>query len=104
MTKDLKAEKDIDIDYNKLQYIAFSIVGLILVIFSIPKIITTSVELKHMISLGMEMESVNPSIARFKGRLGSDIVQLLIGIWLLLGTKGILNAINKLRRAGISEE
>lgn len=102
MVDDSNIQEETDIDYNKLQYIAFSVVGLVLVTLSIPNITSTLIEYIRMIS--MVEKSAHFSFIQYKAKLAGSIVQFIIGLWLLLGSKGILNGIKKLRKVGVKEE
>lgn len=97
-----EADDNINIEYKKMQYIAFSVVGLVIVATSIPDIITTSMTLYKVTS---PLEGVyNSEITTYQIRLLGEVIQSLIGLFLLFGGKGILNMITKLRTVGISKE
>lgn len=97
-----EANNNIDIEYKKMQNIAFSVVGLSIFVTSIPDIITTLITIYEISSHLMGVYS--SELATYQIRLLGDVVRLLIGLFLLFGGKGILNMITKLRTVGISKE
>jgi YbbR domain-containing protein len=77
IVNDLNTLEETNIDYNRLQYIAFSVVGLVLVVLSVPDIIKTSIEISQMFSI---MRSTHPTFIQYKAKLEAYIVQSLIGL------------------------
>ncbi|RKD30534.1 hypothetical protein [Thermohalobacter berrensis] len=84
--------KRVEIDYNKLHYIAFSVVGLVMIAFSISNVITDIIQM-------YKMAESNPNLNLYKAEIIGELFKLLIGLWLLLGAKGIVNGIKALRKA-----
>jgi len=81
----IKNESIKEINYRKLQLIAFSVVGIVLLATSIPEIAQYIVEYLSM--SGRVITNILP-------KLIAKTIELIIGIWLLLGLPGVLNKIS----------
>lgn len=90
-----------NIDYDKVQYVAFCIAGILVIAKAMPDLISSLYQIIVMSSLQISNENrvYNSYLAKI---IGAGI-QSILGFWLVLGTEGIINTINKLRTAGIGE-
>lgn len=77
------------ISANDLQVVAFSVVGMVVLVSSISDIVWTVI---RFLEKGATMPS--PTIA---GAVTSMALTIGAGLWLLLGSRGIVSAINRLR-------
>jgi hypothetical protein len=80
---------------DNIQAIAFSVVGVILITISLPRIfkIIFMVWLAYRDSLPRSVVSTQIYIDIFV-----SLIELALGLWLVFGTSGIINIINKLRK------
>ncbi len=80
---------------NNIQAIAFSVVGVILITMALPRIskIILMVWLAYRDSLPRSLVTTQIYIDIFV-----SLIELALGLWLLFGTSGIINIINKLRK------
>lgn len=81
---------------SNIQFIAFSVVGVILITMALPKIskIILMVWLAYRDSLPRDAVTTQIYIDIFV-----SLIELALGLWLLFGTSGIINIINKLRKS-----
>lgn len=81
---------------NNIQAIAFSVVGVILITMALPKILknTLMIWLTYRDSLPRSVVTTQIYIDIFVA-----LIELSFGLWLLFGTSGIINIINKLRKS-----
>jgi hypothetical protein len=91
-----------NIDYDKVQYIGFCIVGVLVIANAIPNLSSCIYQLAEMSK--MQIDYGNRLYSTYIEKLISAVLQSVIGIWLVFGTKGILNAIKKIRTIGHKEE
>jgi hypothetical protein len=88
------------VDYNKIAMIAFTIIGLLVLTNAIPvairMVIQHSLLLKSQLNY-KETSMYADSIARIIG----EIVRICIGIWLLIGSKGIIKIIKAFKDLGM---
>lgn len=90
------------IDYYKIQCIAFSFAGVLVICSSLPELFSTIYQIN---TLPDQPINIPERIYNdYQAKLIGSGIKTILGIWLLLGTKGIVNAIRKLRTAGIHEE
>jgi hypothetical protein len=79
---------------NELQRIAFSVLGLFFIGTSLPKLIS------HLSTMNEMMDAIpNPLTGVF-----GDITQLVIGLWIFLGSRSLVNLLVHLRHAGLRKE
>ena len=79
---------------EEIQSVAFSIVGLILIVFTAAKIV----------SWFIWVSKFNPELhsgAQYLGLTITVLINVILGFWLLFGAKGITGLIYKLRYAGL---
>jgi|GEM_PF-5499362 len=108
MTEDIVTHKEEEVhscwSYDKLQLIVFNIIGIIVLTNAVPNMI------RYLVSLYSFKKSVmigNVYIERimlqdfFPALIGS-IVQTILGLWLILGAKGVIGLI-ELTRGGIKD-
>lgn len=95
MVKEDKEEYTINIDYNKVQQVAFSTLGVYLIGISLPTLITTVFRIYQVPSTGM---GLTRNISMYYTMLISDITRVIFGIILVFGGKGLSNIINKVRK------
>lgn len=91
----------LNINYKKLQYIAFSVIGLFLIATSIPTISKNIFEIYRVNSIGMKDTYYK---ARLYSSIVGEIIKLLIGLLLLFKSKGLVNILIRLRTIGVNEE
>lgn len=82
---------------NDLQRVAFSILGLLFIGTSLPELVSN---LMNLITMD---EIYSASIRLLPGILG-NIVQLIIGLVIFFGARGLVNLLENLRHAGLSGE
>lgn len=89
-----------DIDYDRIQLIAFSFAGVLIAVQALSEttnLITQVTWLKAQQIMNTNDRMYITYIAKIIG----EIVQLLLGLWLIIGTKGIMNGIKSLRTVGV---
>ena len=92
-------EHDSKLDLDNLQYIAFSVVGILFIIFTIPQIFS-------LLSSIIKMKEITFDLAttQFKTELIFSAVEsgvrLLIGFVLIFGSKGLSGLLRRIREAG----
>lgn len=91
-----------NIDYNKIQYMAFILAGILVLCNSIPDLISNIYQINSMPKPPIEIPD-----RIYRGYLANvigAIIKTILGFWLVLGSTGISNMIKKLRTAGLVEE
>ena len=86
------------IEYDKLQYIGFSIAGVLVVANAIPDLFACIYQLSEMSK--MQMDYGDKLYSTYIEKTISASIQSALGLWLLFGSNGILKAIKKLRTVG----
>ena len=88
------------IDYNKIAMISFSVVGLFVITKAVPElirlIVTYNTEVYGQLNY-RETQIYTDVIARIVG----EVIQVGLGFWLLLGSKGIFRWVKALRNLGL---
>lgn len=87
---------------KEVEAIAFSVLGLFFVGSALPKAVSPIISLLTLNSF--TAPGLNPQILPTIGKLLEVIVHLAFGMWLLLGTHGLVNAMKKLRKAGVQQD
>jgi hypothetical protein len=94
------APQVIAVDLHSLQIVAFSVLGLGVIMNSLPRISRAC--LMFLIPSLMSDRGTRFTITMLT-ELGVGLVELGAGCWLLFGSAGISTAIEKLRNAGVDE-
>ncbi len=81
-----------------IQAIAFSVVGMLVLARFFPQLAQLIVYLSIL-----DRYDHTPVDAMTKGRIGGLIVQLAIGLWLLLGSRGLVGLLKTVREAGLEK-
>ena len=81
-----------------IQAIAFSVVGMLVLTRFFPQLAQLIVNLSIL-----DRYDHAPMDAMTKGRIGGLIVQLAIGLWLLLGSRGLVGFLKTVREAGLEK-
>lgn len=87
------------IDYKNIAIVAFVILGMFILINSIPAFVTTFIQYKQTVSQGINQG--NGSINIYARMIG-DAVKILLSILLILGSRGIANVISAFRNLGMN--
>ena len=90
------------IDYDKILSIGFCIAGVLVTAKAIPALFNDAYQLHLMADAGMK--DGGGAYSNYVGQVISAGIQSIIGIGLLLGNKGIVNIIKKVRAVGVDEE
>lgn len=86
-----------DIKADDIQRIAFSVIGLSFIGNSLPRLVST------LTNMYITRKAPNIAINLLPGT-ASQMTQILLGAWLVLGSQGLVNLLNMLRNAGIKKE
>ncbi|KLU61327.1 hypothetical protein CEB3_c22670 [Peptococcaceae bacterium CEB3] len=94
-----KFREDSAITANSIQRVAFSVLGLLLLGNSLPKLVSDLVNLYLV-------KGLPNSAARLFGPLGFTgvIVQFVIGLGIFLGSQGLVNLLKIVRGAGLAKD
>ncbi|AFM41473.1 hypothetical protein Desaci_2529 [Desulfosporosinus acidiphilus SJ4] len=86
------------VNASDIQRVAFSVLGLLLLGNSIPKVVSAFLSFYTM--------KVPNSTARLFGSLGfaGTIAQFIIGLGIFLGSQGLVNLLDGIRHAGLNRE
>lgn len=95
MVKNIDISEEVEISDTHLQTVAFSVVGLCLVVVAIPELVNGLLRL--MIDDSAPIHQLKLRIVLLTG----PSLHVLIGLWLLLGARGVSGAINKLQNMGL---
>ena len=88
-----------EVDYNKIAIIAFTVTGLHILTKATPELIKTV--LTHTLQQSSQLnykETIMSTDAIV--RIIGEIVKIVLGFWLLLGSEGIFRAVKALRNLG----
>lgn len=89
-----------EIDFEKLEILAFSVIGLVILSSGLSNLVKSSIDiytLKMSYVIGSYKDDIRflPNVLKVIG----DLIQIIIGFWLLLGSKGVVGLIKTLRKA-----
>ena len=92
-------------DYDKLQGILFCFAGLLILGNAIPILFSSGFQLIfQLIFLGKEFALYHTSeYIDIVVKIISSVIKFLLGIWLLVGNKGIVRMVRKLQTAGVKK-
>jgi len=93
------SEIESNFNINLMQSMAFSIVGLIIIVLTLPEIATAIVNLLQYNKIGIEYASDKYSIETYSLLIEKGI-KLILGIGLFFGGKGLTGLLNKIRSWG----
>jgi uncharacterized Tic20 family protein len=85
------------IEYKNIAVLAFAIMGMYFIAISIPSFVTTFIQYKMTIAKGFVQGNIN---INYVTSMIGDAVKILIGLWLLFGSNGIVKVINFFRDFG----
>lgn len=94
--------ENLHIDYDKLQQTAFTVAGLLLFVTALPNMISILYQNKYLLLNQFMLKSSEQYIKNI-GRIIETTGVMLLGLWLTLGNKGIVQSIKWLRTAGVKE-
>lgn len=91
--------EDPGVKASDIQRVSFSVLGLLLLGNSIPKLVSEAVDF-------YTMRGIPNSTARIFSTQGvaGSITQFIIGLGIFLGSRGLVNFLNAIRNAGLSRE
>lgn len=91
-----------NVDYNKVQYIALLLAGILIVCNSVPDLFSSIYQINSMPKPPIEIP--DRIYSGYMAKLIGAIIKTLMGTYLVLGSKGIGNMIEKFRSAGLNDE
>lgn len=86
-------------NYNLLQAMVFSVVGLIIIVLTIPEITRVIVQLLQYNEIGMEYAIEKYTIDTYS-LLIEKVIKLILGFGLFFGGRGLTGLLNKIRSWG----
>jgi hypothetical protein len=86
---------------SDLQIVAFSVVGLLVIVEALPQISSIVLEYMYRTEVAGSRQSVTPILGR---PLVLGIIKLLLGVGLLFGARGLAGFLRTLRTAGTPKE
>ena len=86
------------VNYDKVQSIGFSIVGVFVVANALPDLVGCIYQIAETNKMGMDYYGI------YIEKTISVGLKCIIGIWLILGGRGIVNILKKVRGGGNNEE
>lgn len=90
---------NIKVDYVELQAIAFSVVGIAVLVNSIPRIVSLGINIKTILS--NDIANWNMLLRTSISQMIGYVIKSFFGLWLLLGAHGIIGLVKTLRTAGV---
>lgn len=94
----IDSSNNVKIDYVALQSMAFSVVGITVLVNSIPQIIRLGIDMKTIVS--NDIANWDMLLKTTKSQMIGYIIKIILGLCLLLGSSGIVGLVNTLRTAG----
>ena len=92
------------IDFNKIQILAFSIVGLLVIVHAVPVVVGGLITLLTSPIPGwVDGSHLTGTNMTTLSRLLASLIELLLGLWLFLGSRGLVNFWNRMRTAKYPE-
>lgn len=92
ISKSTVSEDNSDASLLSIQIIAFSVVGLYIISNSLP--VFVRIIIWHFTITSYSTREVSPLL----GDILSSLVQVVLGLWLLFGSRGLVNFVNSMRR------
>lgn len=90
-----------ELNYDKIQYIAFSVAGILIVTSAMPKLLGSIYQIVALQKY--TMNSLDKVSVAYHSQFIAALVKSIFGIWITLGSKSILNALKKLKNAGMED-
>lgn len=87
-------------DYRQIQAIAFSIIGAFIVITTFDLFVSSILLYNRLIAKDIIMHGSREYYMQLSKIISSGI-RLFLGLWLLIGSQGLVKALNSVRRFGI---
>ncbi|SKC81938.1 hypothetical protein [Maledivibacter halophilus] len=94
------SSNNVKVDYIELQAIAFSVVGITVLVNSIPQIIRLGIDMKTIVSNDI-IANWDMLLRTTKSQMIGYIIKTILGLWLLFGSNGIVGLVKTLRTAGV---
>lgn len=101
--KPISSSNTASLDYVELQAIAFSVVGVIMLINSIPEIISIGIHMKQLVSQE-DIANMKMLLITYRVQIIGYAIKIVLGLWLLLGARGIVGIIKNSRTVREKEE
>ncbi len=92
ISKSTAAEDNSAASLLSIQMVAFSVVGLYMLADSLPAVVRSIIW--HFTTASHSMGERSPLV----GDIIGSLVQIVLGLWLLFGSRGLVNFINSMRR------
>jgi hypothetical protein len=87
-------------DYNKIAIITFTLAGLFVLLKAVPDLVRMIIHHSFMLTNNLNYKETSAYIDSLSRIIG-EVVQVALGIWLLIGSKGIFKAIRSLKDLGL---
>lgn len=94
MVKGLEVREKVSVNFEDLQSVAFSVVGVVIIADALPMLISAIIR-SRMMNLSQPIDIMIS--------IGSQGLKLLMGIWLFLGSQGIVGFIRNSKTAGLKK-
>ncbi|HYE12514.1 MAG TPA: hypothetical protein VEF53_20295, partial [Patescibacteria group bacterium] len=88
------------VDYNNIAIIAFTFAGLFVLVKAVPDLVRMMIQHNLMLSSHLNYKETSAYIDSLSRIIG-EVVQVALGIWLMIGSKGIFKAIRSLKDLGL---
>lgn len=86
-------------DLETVQILAFTIIGVFLIVKAIPSLVSALT-----VCVILPQHSVGQVWLQTISQLVDSVIQIILGLWLVLGSKGVVNFIKKIRTIGVSDK
>ncbi|GAB6154423.1 hypothetical protein JCM17380_31730 [Desulfosporosinus burensis] len=87
------------ISASDIQRVAFSVLGLFFLGNSLPRLVSLVANFYTMRGRGITISGAEILLGA-----GGEITQLIVGLWIFLSAKGLVNFLKKIRTAGLEKE
>lgn len=89
-----------EIDYSKIMAMVFSVIGIVVLVGAIPNLIKTIIQNNIVSSMNISFKETN-MYAEYLSRIIGESVKVILGLWLLVGAKGIVKFVKIFRDYGL---
>jgi hypothetical protein len=91
-----EGKKLADTTISEIQAVAFSIVGILFIVFTFDRVLSISIYLyRHRVDMDIQSELFFSLIIA--------AINIVIGLWLIFGSSGLVHLINRSRNAGLDK-
>jgi hypothetical protein len=85
------------VDWDTVQVVAFSITGVFFIVNAVPSLVSA-----FAVYTLLPQPNIGQAGLQNASRMAEAVIRILLGVWLVLGSKGLVKLLKKIRTAGVN--